>query len=123
MLRSLVVLFLGLNILLFFWIRANPTWGEAEREPQRLRRQVSPASIQVLPDLPASAASVPTAAASDIDLAFAPPAAGPAPAKALHASAATAGSIAHPASAPAMRPPAAPHRPTGATPARTPGSR
>jgi hypothetical protein len=64
MLRGLVVLFLAVNVALFFWIRANPTWGEADREPQRLQRQVSPASIQVLPDLPASAAAAAAAAAA-----------------------------------------------------------
>ena len=99
MLRSLVVLFLGLNIALFFWLRANPTWGEAEREPQRLQRQVSPGAIEVLPDLPASAASVPLAAAAT-ELSFAPPAAG------VVATAAV-----------ALR------RPSGATPGRGAGSR
>jgi hypothetical protein len=115
MLRSLVVLFLGVNVALFFWIRANPTWGEADREPQRLQRQVSPASIQVLPDLPVSAASAPTASAPGAELSFAPPAAGPPVSP--QASVATAGSIAHPASAPS------PRRPASATPARGAGSR
>ena len=121
MLRSLVVLFLGLNIALFFWLRANPTWGEADREPQRLQRQVSPASIQVLPDLPASAASAPPVSASGGELSFAPPAAGlPA---APQASAASAGSAARSASAPHLTNAAALRRPSGATPGRGAASR
>jgi len=110
MLRSLVVLILGVNVVLFFWIRANPTWGEAEREPQRLQRQVAPSSIQVLPDLPASAASVPLAAAAGGELSFAPPAAGlPAvpPASAPAADAV----VPHAASAPVRTSAVSPRRP------------
>jgi hypothetical protein len=79
MLRSLVVLFVGVNVLLFFWIQANPTWGQADREPQRLQRQVSPASIQVLPDLPASAAAATLPASGpgpELETSLAAPAAG-----------------------------------------------
>ena len=123
MLRSLVVLFLGLNILLFAWLRANPTWGETDREPQRLQRQVSPQAIQVLPDLPANAASAPVAAAPITEeLAFAPPAAGIAAAP--HASTATTGSSVRAASAPVVKSPVATRRPSGgATPPHGPGSR
>jgi hypothetical protein len=121
MLRSLVVLLLGLNIALFFWIRANPTWGEADREPQRLQRQVSPAAIQVLPDLPASAAAprAPVIPASGAELDFAPPGAGPVAAPAASAALPEL----RPASAPALRPGVALHRPSGATPGRGGGSR
>jgi len=118
MLRSLVVLILGVNVALFFWIRANPTWGEADREPQRLQRQVSPASIQVLPDLPASGASAPAVPASGGELSFAPPAAGLPVAP--QASAASAGSIARPASAPHVT---ALRRPSAATAGRGAASR
>jgi len=52
MLRALVLLFALLNVALFFWIHSEPPWVAAEREPQRLERQVHPEAIQVLPDLP-----------------------------------------------------------------------
>ena len=54
MLRALVLLFLMLNAALFFWIRSPTRRRETDREPQRLQREVSPASIKVLPDLPAA---------------------------------------------------------------------
>ena len=52
MLRGLVLFFALLNVALFFWIRSDPHWLQADREPQRLERQVAPDAIQVLPDLP-----------------------------------------------------------------------
>jgi hypothetical protein len=55
MLRGLVLLFIVVNVGLYFWIDGDPRWGQADREPERLRHQVSPSAIQVLPDLPASA--------------------------------------------------------------------
>ena len=64
MLRGLVLLFVLLDVALFFWIRSDPHWGQADREPQRLQHQVAPDAIQVLPDLPAGAASAASAAAS-----------------------------------------------------------
>jgi hypothetical protein len=80
MLRGLVVLFLAINAALFFWIRSDPKWGQSDREPQRLQHQVSPDSIQVLPDLPtrtpAKAGSAPgVATATEATLSL-PPAAG-----------------------------------------------
>jgi hypothetical protein len=77
MLRALVLLLLLVNAGLYWWLRSDPQALQADREPQRLERQVSPEAIQVLPDLPASAASVaipPASAASfaldtgDIDI-------------------------------------------------------
>jgi hypothetical protein len=67
MLRALVLLFLVINAALYYWLHADPNALQAEREPQRLGRQVSPDAIQVLPDVPAAgarAASTPAAAAS-----------------------------------------------------------
>lgn len=60
MLRGLVVLALLVNVALFFWLRSETAFGQGDREPERLRRQVAPQAILVLPeppDLPASAAS------------------------------------------------------------------
>ena len=59
MLRGLVLLFVLLNVALFFWIRQDPHALQSEREPQRLEHQVSPDSIQVLPDVPRPGASAP----------------------------------------------------------------
>jgi len=67
MLRALVLLFVMINAALYFWLQSDPNALQAEREPQRLGRQVSPDAIRVLPDLPASgarAASTPVSAAS-----------------------------------------------------------
>lgn len=61
MLRGLVLLLVLLNAALFFWIREDPRWLQADREPQRLERQVSPNMIQVLPDLPRPGGSAPAA--------------------------------------------------------------
>jgi hypothetical protein len=79
MLRGLVLLFVGVNVVLFFWIRSNPHWGQSDREPQRLQREISPGSIHVLPDLPTAhtsmpdqAASAPSAQASDATATSAP---------------------------------------------------
>jgi hypothetical protein len=66
MLRALVVVLLLVNAALYWWLHADPQALQADREPQRLRHQVSPDAIQVLPDLPASGApgAAPAAAAS-----------------------------------------------------------
>jgi hypothetical protein len=64
MLRALVLLLLLVNVALYGWLRADPQALQPDREPQRLQHQVSPEAIQVLPDLPASAASAPAPAAS-----------------------------------------------------------
>jgi hypothetical protein len=56
MLRALVVLFVLVNAALFFWLQSDPRTLQSDREPQRLEHQVSPDAVQVLPDLPASAA-------------------------------------------------------------------
>ncbi|HEX4510264.1 MAG TPA: hypothetical protein VH328_09305 [Burkholderiaceae bacterium] len=64
MLRGLVLLFVGINVALYFWLRADHGWGQAEREPGRMAHQVSPSAIQVLPELPPSAAGAGTPAES-----------------------------------------------------------
>ena len=64
MLRALVLLFLMINAALYYWLHSDPNALQAEREPQRLGRQVSPDAIQVLPDLPASGARAASAPAS-----------------------------------------------------------
>jgi len=64
MLRALVLLFLMINAALYYWLQSDPNALQAEREPQRLGRQVSPDAIQVLPDLPASGARAASAPAS-----------------------------------------------------------
>ena len=56
MLRALVLLFALLDAGLYFWLHANPQALQPDREPQRLGHQVSPEAVQVLPDVPASAA-------------------------------------------------------------------
>jgi len=68
MLRGLVLLFALVNVMLFFWLGSEPGWSQADREPQRLQRQVAPEAIQVLPDLPEHAASA-ALAASDAEAA------------------------------------------------------
>jgi hypothetical protein len=55
MLRALVLLFLLINGALLAWMQSDPHALQADREPQRLDRQVAPDSIQVLPDLPSAA--------------------------------------------------------------------
>jgi len=68
MLRALVLLFLLVNAALYFWLQSDATL-QSDREPQRLGRQVSPDSVQVLPDLPAaSGAKGAAAAASPVSL-------------------------------------------------------
>jgi hypothetical protein len=56
MLRALVLLFVLVNAGLYYWLHADPQALQPDREPQRLGHQVSPEAVQVLPDLPASAA-------------------------------------------------------------------
>jgi len=64
MLRALVLLFLVVNGVLYWWLQSDPHALQADREPQRLDRQVAPDAIQVLPDLPASGVHGGAAAAS-----------------------------------------------------------
>ena len=64
MLRALVLLFLLINGALFVWMQSDPHVTQPDREPQRLDRQVSPDSIQVLPDLPAASGAKGAASAA-----------------------------------------------------------
>ena len=57
MLRALVLLFALVNAGLYFWLHSDPQALQPDREPQRLGHQVSPDAVEVLPDVPASAAS------------------------------------------------------------------
>jgi hypothetical protein len=85
MLRALVLLMLLVNAALYWWLQADAQALQSDREPQRLGHQVSPDSIQVLPDLPSAsgaqgAASTASLAASAADVglaASAPASAGP----------------------------------------------
>jgi hypothetical protein len=54
MLRGLVLLLIGLNVALFFWIRSDPAWTQADRDPQRLGQEVAPQSIRFVAGPPAS---------------------------------------------------------------------
>ena len=83
MLRGLVLLFALLNAALFFWIRTDPQWLQADREPQRMERQVSPDAIKVLPDLPRPGSAPADDAASSATTGSAAPARAPAPDTAL----------------------------------------
>lgn len=75
MLRGLVLVLLVLNAGLFFWIRSDPGWTQADREPQRLAQQVSPEAVTFVAEPPPGAsgkgrrgtpaAVAPDAAASD----------------------------------------------------------
>jgi hypothetical protein len=64
MLRALVLLFVLVNVGLYFWLHADPQALQPDREPQRLGHQVSPDAVRVLPDLPASGPRGATPAAS-----------------------------------------------------------
>ena len=64
MLRAFVLLLLLVNGGLYWWLQSDPHALQADREPQRLGHQVSPDAIQVLPDLPASAARASAAKAA-----------------------------------------------------------
>jgi hypothetical protein len=64
MLRALVLLLLLVNGGLYWWLQSDPHALQADREPQRLGRQVSPDAIQVLPDLAASGARAAAAASA-----------------------------------------------------------
>ncbi len=64
MLRVLVLLLVVVNGALYWWLQSDPHALQADREPQRLGRQVAPDAIQVLPDLPASGARGAAAPAS-----------------------------------------------------------
>ena len=66
MLRALVLLLLLVNGGLYWWLQSDPHALQADREPQRLGRQVAPDAIQVLPDLPSAGArpAPPASAAS-----------------------------------------------------------
>jgi hypothetical protein len=63
MLRALVLLVVLLNAALFFWMQNDPNALQADREPQRLQRQVAPESIKVMPDVPGAAPAEPGASA------------------------------------------------------------
>lgn len=56
MLRALVLLLLLVNGGLYWWLQSDPHALQADREPQRLGRQVAPDAIQVLPDVAPSGA-------------------------------------------------------------------
>ena len=74
MLRALVLLFVLVNAALYFWLQSDALTLQSDREPQRLGRQVSPDSVQVLPDLPAaSGARGGASAASSVSLAASGP--------------------------------------------------
>ena len=64
MLRALVLLLVLVNVALYFWLHADPQALQPDREPQRLKHQVSPDAVRVLPDLPASTDHAPKPAAS-----------------------------------------------------------
>ena len=64
MLRALVLLFVLVNAALYFWLQSDSLSLQSDREPQRLGRQVSPDSVQVLPDLPAASGAHGAASAS-----------------------------------------------------------
>ena len=69
MLRALVLLFVLVNAALYYWLQSDALTLQSDREPQRLGRQVSPDSVQVLPDLPgASGARGGAASASPLSL-------------------------------------------------------
>ncbi len=92
MLRALVLLFLMLNAGLYYWLQSDTQALQSDREPQRLNHQVSPDAVQVLPDLPASAArgaasaaSAASSAASGADVASGPDTATSAPVTAASA--------------------------------------
>jgi hypothetical protein len=64
MLRGLVLLLLGLNVALYFWIRSDPAWTQADRDPQRVMQQVSPQSIRFVAEPPRAASSAGVAASA-----------------------------------------------------------
>jgi hypothetical protein len=69
MLRGLVLALLVLNVALFFWIRSDPAWTQADRDPQRTALQVSPQSVTWQPEVRrtrggAASASAPAPAGS-----------------------------------------------------------
>jgi hypothetical protein len=64
MLRALVLLFVLVDVGLYFWLHSDPQALQPDREPQRLGHQVSPDAVRVLPDLPASGPHGATPAAS-----------------------------------------------------------
>jgi hypothetical protein len=78
MLRALVLLLLVVNAALYAWLGADPHALQADREPQRLQRQVAPDAIQVLPDVRRPGARTAAAASSTLPIAgVASTAAGP----------------------------------------------
>jgi hypothetical protein len=64
MLRALVLLFVIVNAALYFWLQSDAQTLQPDREPQRLDHQVSPDSVQVLPDLPAASGTQGAASAA-----------------------------------------------------------
>ncbi len=90
MLRALVLLFVLVNAALYFWLQSDTLTLQSDREPQRLGHQVSPDSVQVLPDLPAASGARRAApAASLVSLVASGPGAAPAGIPGAPASAAT----------------------------------
>ena len=57
MLRGLVLLLVLVNAALFLWIRSDPAWTQADREPQRLQWQVAPQTVHWQGDPSSAAAS------------------------------------------------------------------
>jgi hypothetical protein len=85
MLRTLVALLLAANVGFFAWTQGwlDPLVGGAsqgEREPERLKRQVRPEVVHLLPARPASAASAASASSTVLAAAEPSPATVPSPA-------------------------------------------
>ena len=83
MLRGLVLLLLLANLLLFAWLRSEPAWLQADRDPQRMTEQIGTQGVQVLllrngAKAAASAAGDGAASAAASGAANGLPAAGPA---------------------------------------------
>jgi len=64
MLRGLVLALLVLNAALFFWLRSDPAWTQADRDPLRIDQQVAPQSVAWQPDTARARAAAASAAAS-----------------------------------------------------------
>jgi cell division septation protein DedD len=64
MLRGLVLVLLVLNVTLFFWLRSDPAWTQADRDPQRLEQQVAPQSVTRQPEAARGSAAAASTSAS-----------------------------------------------------------
>ena len=62
MLRGLLILLLALNLAVWAFVRNDPSWGQGEREPQRLQGQIAASAVRWVPEAASGAAS---GAASD----------------------------------------------------------